>query len=444
MNKRLSSYLSVVVYQTGMVTFVLLFASSFAFCQSPGMGGGPPGMGGGLGGPGMSGIGGPGMGDMGMGMGMGMDMDMDMDMYQPSPLELAKQNLLKAKTEDGKKKAMQRISAILSKQYDAYLQSNESDLQQMERRVRNLRSQLERRKKAKKQLLTLELQRIENEAAGLVWPEAQSNQPMAPGMGVGVFGPGGDMGFSGPGRSFDANSESSQRTHAQQQQVDRSGRSFDANSESSLRSNNFESETAEKDEEVENKLRQLALASLNYESAVMHFPRNIADEDGKPLLSWRVDILPYLGDEAAELYKKFHLDEPWNSDHNIRLMEQMPEVFRHAGFESATKTVFLGFEGAGTMFEPGKQIGFGSISDGASNTILCVQANRQSAVEWTKPADISFKVGTPVTQLAESSDGKVRFALCDGSTHEILITELGDDLQHLIQRNDGNTVGLLR
>ncbi|MDO5566591.1 MAG: DUF1559 domain-containing protein [Planctomycetia bacterium] len=38
------------------------------------------------------------------------------------------------------------------------------------------------------------------------------------------------------------------------------------------------------------------------------------DAKGKPLHSWRVLILPYLGQE--ELYKKIKLDEPWDSKHN--------------------------------------------------------------------------------------------------------------------------------
>jgi hypothetical protein len=31
------------------------------------------------------------------------------------------------------------------------------------------------------------------------------------------------------------------------------------------------------------------------------------EKDGKPLLSWRVAILPYIGHD--ELYRQFHLDE---------------------------------------------------------------------------------------------------------------------------------------
>ena len=95
------------------------------------------------------------------------------------------------------------------------------------------------------------------------------------------------------------------------------------------------------------------------------------------------------------------------------------------------------------MFEPGKKIGFGHISDGSSNTVFLAQVNRQSAIEWTKPADIKFTPDKPVTQLAETSDGSVVLSLCDGSTHTVKLDELDSEkLSYLIQRDDGNAVSI--
>ena len=51
----------------------------------------------------------------------------------------------------------------------------------------------------------------------------------------------------------------------------------------------------------------------------------ITDKDGKPLLSWRVAILPYI--EQQGLYKKFKLDEPWDSPHNKALFKEMPPIY---------------------------------------------------------------------------------------------------------------------
>ena len=75
-----------------------------------------------------------------------------------------------------------------------------------------------------------------------------------------------------------------------------------------------------------NNLKQIALAMHNYHSANNAFPRPASlDEKGKPLLSWRVAILPYL--EQQELYDKFKLDEPWDSPHNKALLKEMPPVY---------------------------------------------------------------------------------------------------------------------
>ncbi len=70
-----------------------------------------------------------------------------------------------------------------------------------------------------------------------------------------------------------------------------------------------------------NQLRQLAIAALNYESSYQKFPAqaNYSD-DGKPLLSWRVHLLPFM--EQDSLYRQFKLDEPWDSPHNIKLLDR--------------------------------------------------------------------------------------------------------------------------
>jgi hypothetical protein len=75
-----------------------------------------------------------------------------------------------------------------------------------------------------------------------------------------------------------------------------------------------------------NNLKQIALAMHNYLSVYNTFPpAYIASKDGKPLLSWRVQILPYI--EEGRLYEEFHLDEPWDSEHNKALVAKMPKIY---------------------------------------------------------------------------------------------------------------------
>ena len=188
-----------------------------------------------------------------------------------------------------------------------------------------------------------------------------------------------------------------------------------------------------------NNLRQIALATLNYESAYMHFPSNVVDDDGKPLLSWRVQILPFI--EQNALYKQFHLDEPWDSPHNIELLDQMPAVFRNPNVDSDTKTVYQGFEAEGTIFDPDElELGFANIADGSSNTILCVEANEDVAVEWTKPQDLPFDKDRADANVGELRPGGFVAVFCDGSTHFISSRIDLETLVNLILRNDGNVV----
>ena len=189
-----------------------------------------------------------------------------------------------------------------------------------------------------------------------------------------------------------------------------------------------------------NNLRQICLASLNYESAYMRFPGNIMDKEGKPLLSWRVAILPFI--EQNKLYREFHLDEPWDSPHNIKLLDRMPEILKSPDVPLDTKTVYQRFVGEGTMLDPkNPKIGFGDIPDGSSNTILCVESNEDVAVEWTKPQDLPFDKASPAKDVGELRDGIFIVTLCDGSTHAVSKDIDIENLINMILRNDGNVVG---
>ena len=58
-------------------------------------------------------------------------------------------------------------------------------------------------------------------------------------------------------------------------------------------------------------------------------PLYTVDDDGKPLHSWRVLILPYI--EHDHLYRQIRLDEPWDSDYNRQFHGRTPPVFWHPG-----------------------------------------------------------------------------------------------------------------
>ena len=82
-------------------------------------------------------------------------------------------------------------------------------------------------------------------------------------------------------------------------------------------------------------MKTIALAMYSYHYAHGHFsPAATYDKDGRPLLGWRVLILPYFGEEQyAQLYKEFKLDEPWDSPHNKALLPRMPSCYRYSSRE---------------------------------------------------------------------------------------------------------------
>lgn len=163
-----------------------------------------------------------------------------------------------------------------------------------------------------------------------------------------------------------------------------------------------------------NNVRQIMLSMHNYHDANGKFPAQaIAQGDGDPLLSWRVAILPYLGEQA--LYNQFHLDEPWDSDHNIKLLEKMPEVFRNPSdlLDAGTTTYLVPMgKGVGLSSEGLKMR---DITDGTSNTLAVLDVDPELGVPWTKPDDLDIRQNDWLDWLrAEGSnagffDGSARF-----------------------------------
>lgn len=114
----------------------------------------------------------------------------------------------------------------------------------------------------------------------------------------------------------------------------------------------------------------------------------ILSKSGKPLLSWRVALLPYLGEE--ELYDQFDLESAWDSGQNQMMTYQnMPPVYRHPDSQPwSTDTVYHLVTGTGTLFPQSGALGPRQVNDGASKTILVTEA-RVSSV-WTEPVDLDF------------------------------------------------------
>ena len=168
-------------------------------------------------------------------------------------------------------------------------------------------------------------------------------------------------------------------------------------------------------------LKQIVLGMHSYESATVVLPGDILNAKGKkPLLSWRVRLLPYVGgDDGAALYKKFALDEPWDSKTNKPLIAEMPKIFAPVRVKAEKgHTFYRGFTGNGAFFQPTVKRVIAGITDGTSNSIAVIEAGE--AVIWTKPGtDIPFDPKKPLPALGKDIDGVFHAAWLDGSVFRI-------------------------
>jgi hypothetical protein len=172
-------------------------------------------------------------------------------------------------------------------------------------------------------------------------------------------------------------------------------------------------------------------------------------------LSWRVQLLPYLGEQ--DLYKQFKLDEPWDSPANKALLPKMPKVFappRVPGAEDkpghthyqvftmarfqpdASKPIFPNVYMAVLM--PKDRPRIVRIADGTSNTILIAEAAR--AVPWTKPEDLPYAGDLPIPALGHAAPGVIFVCMADGEVRAVSRRAKSADLRALITSFGGEAV----
>ena len=164
----------------------------------------------------------------------------------------------------------------------------------------------------------------------------------------------------------------------------------------------------------QNNLKQIGLAIHNFESANGTLPpAAIVDKKGKPLLSWRVAILPYIEQDA--LYRSFKLDEPWDSEHNLKLSKMNIKTYVIPGQKNTMPghTNYRVFHGNGALWDLVQGTKFAQITDGLSNTWMVFES--EESVPWSKPDDFEFDPKKPLPKFGKFFQGGFNVLYGDGS-----------------------------
>lgn len=174
--------------------------------------------------------------------------------------------------------------------------------------------------------------------------------------------------------------------------------------------------------EIRTNFSRLHKALSGYYADHETFPPSVIQTEGKPPHSWRVALLPYLGEQA--LYDSYHFDEPWDSEHNRTLLARMPKAYRspldkkdstnasYFGMVNQHRHVipFTEYEKTDSdirywtpqekavpiglsFFGKNEGVPISYMHDGPANIIALVEARQP--IPWTKPKDLDFNFDDP-------------------------------------------------
>jgi len=196
-----------------------------------------------------------------------------------------------------------------------------------------------------------------------------------------------------------------------------------------------------------NNLQQISIALMNYHDVYNEYPpQYFADENGKPMHSWRVLILPYMEHQA--LYDQYDFNEPWDGPHNSQLASQMPQQFRcpsdPAIAAGGTFTSYVGVSGPGAFFDGPKSTRASAITDGTSNTMMVAEF-AGGGVHWMEPRDLDASLLSGIVNppdgrnMASYHPAGADAAFADGSVR-FLSSSIDPQVLHGLTTIAGNEV----
>ncbi|KAA1260470.1 hypothetical protein LF1_30100 [Rubripirellula obstinata] len=176
-------------------------------------------------------------------------------------------------------------------------------------------------------------------------------------------------------------------------------------------------------------LEKIAAAMNAYAADHGTYPAPMTvNSNGTPLHSWRVLLLPYLGEE--DLYDRINLRLPWDHAENAMVMQySAPLVYQHPsstnnGFGSGPAYFLI--TGTGTLFPPTGPLSPNDVTDDVTQTLLVVEGSPVTPpMSWAEPVDLPFSMmtgrlaGNPGSEPGGLLEGGVAAATVDGRGHFI-------------------------
>lgn len=186
------------------------------------------------------------------------------------------------------------------------------------------------------------------------------------------------------------------------------------------------------------KLQQIAAAMKKYHDEHGNYPpAYVTDANGKPMHSWRVLLLPYLGHQS--LFNQYNMNLPWDSPQNSLLKRQIPDIYScpaDPGAKANGETSFLVIVGPATMFPGSKSTNRLDLVDGHGTTIMLVETTN-SPVAWLEPkdleaADLTYELnGTGTVGIRSQHPHGVHVLMADGSVYFLADTTSPEYVQAL-------------
>ena len=195
-------------------------------------------------------------------------------------------------------------------------------------------------------------------------------------------------------------------------------------------------------------LISLGTAFNNFVTTHNAYPNDIQDENGKAMLSWRIELLQFLGEEGFALSGKIDRTKPWDHPVNKKLWDEMPDAFRlvtrpakekHETYMQMFHTInWIGSDDPWLVLT--KSVTTTDITDGTSNTVMTCEM--ETATNWMKPDGILLDT-KKMPMIGDPKTGKAHVVFLDSNVKRLDRKKYsGDKLKAIITANGGEAVDL--